>query len=129
MSGEKDVFLGLPQCTVLAAILFAIMISDIDDIEDIQRIFTRLLNQLSHSNLMFCLLFDPSDSILPVIFFSVYSIYPIQSNSLLMIFRTRLWHYISSICKKNYRIITKNTRYDINSQRVRVETGFCHKNM
>ena len=69
MSGEKDVFLGLPQCTVLAAILFAIMISDIDDIEDIQWIFTRLLNQLSPSNLMFCLLFDPSDSILPVIFF------------------------------------------------------------
>ena len=63
MSEEEDVISGVPQGTVLAAILFAIMISDIDDIEDIQRIFTSLLNQLSHSNLMFCLLFDPSDSI------------------------------------------------------------------
>ena len=69
MAKEEDVISGVPQGTVLAAILFSIMISDIDDIEDIQRIFTRLLNQLSHSNLMFCLLFDPSDSILPVIFF------------------------------------------------------------
>ena len=39
MSGEKDVFLGLPQCTVLAAILFVIMISDID--ENVKRSIVR----------------------------------------------------------------------------------------